>query len=118
MPERHLTPAQVASFHENGFLHIPALFSQAETDELAEHMDWLIDNWSSSEAGWIGPWRKVYMDPKTEKKSKLVAMHDLHFYSDAWMRCATNARLVACMTQLLGANVELHHTTMHVKPPE
>ncbi len=113
-----LTRDQIAFYHENGYLHIPKLFSEVETDELAEHLEWLIEVWSNREAGWTGPWRKVYMDPETEKKSKLVAMHDLQFYSDAWLRCATNARLVRCMAQLLGENVELHHTTMHVKPPE
>lgn len=113
-----LTAEQVAFYHENGYLHIPRLFSQAETDELAQSLDWLIETWSNKEAGWTGPWRKAYMDEETDKKSKLVAMHDLHFYSAAWTRCVTNSRLTRCMTQLLGDNVELHHTTMHVKPPE
>lgn len=115
---QHLTPEQVAFYHQNGYLHIPAAFTQAETDELSDHMDWLIDTWAAKTAGWSGPWRKAYMDPETEAKSKLVAMHDLHFYSDAWLRCVTKPNLVRFMTQLLGANVELHHTTMHVKPPE
>lgn len=118
MLTQQLTPQQIAFFRENGFLHIPRLFSQEETDQLAEHLDWLMDHWANKAAGWTGPWRKVYMDADTEKKSKLVAMHDLQFYSDAWLRCVTNARLIKCMTQLLGENVELHHTTMHVKPPE
>ncbi|MCX5663055.1 MAG: phytanoyl-CoA dioxygenase family protein [Planctomycetota bacterium] len=118
MLTQQLTREQVESYRENGFLHIPRLFSQEETDQMADHLEWLMEEWANREAGWTGPWRKVYMDEKTEKASKLVAMHDLHFYSDAWLRCVTNARLIQCMTQLLGENVELHHTTMHVKPPE
>jgi len=30
------------------------------------------------------------MDEETEKKSKLTAMHDLQFYSAAWLRGVTN----------------------------
>jgi phytanoyl-CoA hydroxylase len=78
----------------------------------------MIEKWALPDASWTGPWRKVYMDADTEKKSKLVGMHDLQFYSSAGSRCVTNPNLVRCMVDLLGANVELHHTTMHVKPPE
>jgi hypothetical protein len=48
----------------------------------------------------------------------LVAMHDLHMYAHGWMRCVTSTGLVGVLTQLLGPDVELHHSTMHVKPPE
>jgi len=113
-----LTLEQVAFFHEHGYLHIPQVFTPQETDELADHLDWLIQIWASNAAGWTGPWRKVYMDEETEKKSKLVAMHDLHFYSQPWSRAVANPKLAGAMTDLLGPNVELHHSTMHVKPPE
>src|SRR5690349_21149798 len=104
-----LTPEQVAFYHENGYLHIPRLFSQTETDELADSLEWMIHEWANPDASWTGPWRKVYMDEATEKKSKLVAMHDLQFYADAWARCVTNIRLATCLAQLIGPDVELHH---------
>jgi len=113
-----LTPAQIAFYQENGYLHIPRIFTPAETGELAAELDWMIERWALPDASWSGPWRKVYMNADTEKKSKLVAMHDLQFYSGAWSRCVTNRNLVRCMVDLLGHDVELHHTTMHVKPPE
>jgi len=113
-----LTKQQIEFFHEHGYLRIPQVFTPAETDELAAELDRLIDEWASKEMGWSGPWRKVYMDAETEKKSKLVAMHDLSFYSAAWMRAVTNPRLTEAMSDLLGPNVELHHSTMHVKPSE
>jgi hypothetical protein len=52
-------------------------------------------------------------------------MHDLHFYAASWLAAVTRRDLVEAMSQLLagadepgGAPVELHHSTMHVKPPE
>ncbi len=113
-----LSKEQVQGYHENGYVHIPGVFSKEETAELAQQLEWLMQVWASSEAGWTGPWRKVYMDEATEKKSKLVAMHDLQYYSGAWARGIQNPRLVAAMQDLLGPDVEFHHSTMHVKPPE
>src|SRR5438094_7837355 len=85
-----LTPEQVAFYKEQGYLHIPAMFTPAETAELSEHLDWLIETWAMKDQGWTGPWRKKYMDAETEKKSKLIALHDLQYYSDVWARAVTS----------------------------
>ncbi len=113
-----LKKEQVDFYHEHGYLRIPEVFTPEETQELSDEMDRLVADWAFTSPGWTGPWRLAYMDPETEKQSKLTAMHDLHFYSVAWMRAATNPRLAKALSQLLGENVELHHTTLHIKPPQ
>jgi phytanoyl-CoA hydroxylase len=113
-----LTSEQVDFFNEHGYLHIPEVYTPAETDELADELDRLVQEWATTDEGWSGPWRKAYMDPEVEKKSKLTAMHDLHLYSAAWMRGVTHPRLAAALSHILGPNVELHHSTMHIKPPQ
>jgi ectoine hydroxylase-related dioxygenase (phytanoyl-CoA dioxygenase family) len=112
-----LTTDQVAFYHEHGYLHIPQVFTPEEIDALSEDMNRLMTEWATTNQGWTGPWRRAYMDAVTEQKSKLTAMHDLHFYSAAWMRAVTHSRIAESMHQLLGSSVELHHSTMHVKPP-
>ena len=118
MEQTVLSDERIAFYHENGFLHIPEIFTPEETAELSDQMDRLVEDWAFTSPGWNGPWRLAYMDPETEAKSKLTAMHDLHFYSQAWSRAVTNPRLVEALSQLLGPNVELHHTTLHIKPPQ
>ncbi len=114
-----LTPEQIAFYKENGYLHIPGMFSAEETAEMSDHLNWLIDVWAMKDAGWTGPWRKKYMDVETEKKSKLIALHDLQYYSDVWARAITKRKISGAMADLLdGGPVELHHSTLHVKPPE
>jgi hypothetical protein len=114
-----LTPEQIAFYKEHGYLHIPQMFAPAEIDELSDHLDWLIESWAFKDQGWTGPWRKKYMDSATEKKSKLIALHDLQYYSDAWARAVVKKTLAGAMADLLdGGPVELHHSTLHVKPPE
>lgn len=113
-----LTREQIEFYREHGYLHIPAMFSQQETAALSEALNWIIDTWATRSAGWSGPWRQKYMTPEVEKKSQLVALHDLQFYSSEWCRAVTNPRLAEALSSLLGPNVELHHSTLHVKPPE
>ncbi|HZT41567.1 MAG TPA: phytanoyl-CoA dioxygenase family protein [Chthonomonadaceae bacterium] len=114
-----LSEQQIDFFKENGYLRIPKVFTPAEIRQMSEELDRLIQEWAITNMGWTGPWRQVYMDPDTEKKSQLTHLHDLHFYSQAWCRAVANPRLAEAMAELLGTpNVELHHTTLHLKPPE
>lgn len=113
-----LTRDQIDFYEEHGYLRIPQVFSKSEIDAMDVDLENLIANWASKEAGWTGPWRKVYMDAETEKKSKLIALHDLSFYSQAWCKAVVNDKLCNAMADLLGENVELHHSTLHAKPPE
>ena len=105
---------QIEFFHDHGYVRIPAVFSQQETAALSEALNWIIDTWASRTAGWSGPWRQQYMTPEVEKKSQLVALHDLQFYSSEWCRAVSNPRLAEALSGLLGPNVELHHSTLHV----
>jgi ectoine hydroxylase-related dioxygenase (phytanoyl-CoA dioxygenase family) len=113
-----LTPSQIDFFNENGFLRIPKVFTPEEIRAMSEELDSLIQDWATTNIGWTGPWRQVYMSPDIEKRSMLTHLHDLHFYSEAWCKAVANHRLVEAMADLLGPNVELHHTTLHCKPPE
>ena len=76
-----LTQEQIKFYNDHGYLHIPAVFNPVEIEELSDEMDRLVQDWALTNEGWTGPWRQAYMDPKTEKQSKLTSMHDLHFSS-------------------------------------
>src|ERR1051325_10321824 len=114
-----LSEEQISFYRENGFLRIPRMFGAEEIEQMSEHLDWVIETWAIKDQGWSGPWRKQYMDAATEKKSQLIALHDLQYYSDAWARAVTKRELAGAMADLLnGGPVEFHHSTLHVKPPE
>ncbi len=115
---RVLAPEQVAFYHEHGYLHIPRVFSSDDTDAMGRELDWQIETWAQNGPGWSGPWRRVYMDEETERASRLIALHDLHRYSKAWCDAVTNPRLTGAIADLIGPDVELHHSTLHAKPPE
>jgi len=78
-------PEQIASYHDQGFLHIPRVFTAEQTAAMREGLNWMIESWAAKSAGWTGPCRKAYMDEATEAASKLIPMHDLYFYAQSWM---------------------------------
>ena len=113
-----LTSEQIHYFNENGYLRIPQVYTPEEVEVMGRELDQLIQDWATTNMGWTGPCREVYMSPDVEQRSMLTHLHDLHFYSEAWCRAVTHPRLAEAMADLLGPNVELHHTTLHIKPPE
>lgn len=113
-----LDRGQVAFYRQHGYLHMRAVFDQDEVACLADELAWQIDTWASKGPGWSGPWRRVYMAAEVEKRSKLIALHDLHRYSKAWCDAVTHPKLAGAVADLIGPNVELHHSTLHAKPPE
>lgn len=113
-----LNAEQAATFQEQGYIRIPNVFTPEEVEAMRTELDQLIQDWATTNMGWSGPWRDVLMDAETNKKSMLTHLHDLHFYSEAWCRAVTKKNLAEAMGVLIGPNVELHHTTLHVKPPE
>ena len=61
MEQTVLSDEQIAFYHENGFLHIPEVFTPEETSELSDQMDRLVEDWAFTSPGWNGPWRLAYM---------------------------------------------------------
>lgn len=113
-----LTAEQVAFYASEGYLHIPNVFSAAEIGAMSDDLDYLIERWATRDQGWTGPWRRQYMDDATERASQLIHLHDLQFYSRPWLDAVTQPALGRMMHDLLGSAVELHHSTLHIKPPE
>jgi len=113
-----LAAEQVDFYRERGYLHVPQVFSPDEMARLDCDLEFVIQTWAEETMGWTGPWRNVYMDQETEKKSKLVSIHDLHFYAASWMEAIVKPQLVGIVGDLLEANVEVHHSTLHAKPPQ
>lgn len=113
-----LSQEQIAFYHAQGYLRVPALFSAAEVEELRQELDWIFSTWADHGAAWQGPWREVYMSEKERREAVLVAINDMHLHSALWLRVAGDARLVGVVSELLGPDVELHHTTLHAKPPQ
>lgn len=110
--------SHIQQYSELGFVRVPAVFTAAEIAELSDALDRLIADWAVTNEGWVGPWRQTIMGDDLAARSRLTHLNDIHHYSAAWLHAALNPRLLDCVSDLIGSNVELHHTTLHCKPPE
>ena len=114
-----LSEAQVAFFRENGYIRLEGMFSPGEVREMGDELDYIMKEFANWDSAWKGPWRKEYMDDEEDAAATLVAIHELQHYSAAWSRAITKRDLGAAVGDLLGSDaVELHHVTLHAKPPD
>ena len=112
IPRCDLTPLRpqsrrAAGWSDRGGCRLRSVFTPEEMDDLERDFEWLVSDWTEAGPGWQGPWRKVLMDEKTEEKSQLIAMHDLHHYSDSWMTAITKPSVGEALGKMIGPNVEV-----------
>lgn len=114
-----LSQGEIDFYRENGYLLLKQVYDPAELRRMSEELDYVIRTFANWGAAWKGPWRKRYMDEEQDRKAVLVAIHELHHYSAAWYRAIGAPGLTEALSQLLESDcVELHHTTLHAKPPD
>lgn len=113
-----LEPEQIEFYRENGYLLAKGVFSREEAAYLREEGHALIRRLIETEAagvagaGW-GSGAKV-----TDLPRELLHCHNVQFQSAAFTRLLTDPRFVDRVADLIGPNVQLHHTKLFIKPPE
>lgn len=113
-----LTREQYERLQEDGYLHLKGVFDEKEISVLSGDLDRLIDEWAEEDMGWSGDWREDYLDPDQRDGTSLIHLHDLQFYAEPFAQMVQDSRVVTPIAQLIGPDVELHHSTLHAKPPE
>ena len=113
-----LTEDQVDFYNERGYLRLRDVFSPDEVEFQSVELERLMLEWAQQTPGWRGPWRKAYMTAEEDERARLTAMHELQNYSEAFARAVVNDRLTGAVADLIGPDVELHHTTLHAKAPD
>ena len=110
-----LTYEQKRFYADNGYVLVPGLLSpeeaamyRQETHDLAHRLSALRSinsTWGSA-------------NTVTDKPTQLLHCHDVQFQSAAFSRLLVNEKLTAAASDIIGPNVQLHHTKMFIKPPE
>ena len=70
------------------------------------------------EATWGGKWREAQIPEEEQGKTSVLSIHDMQYHSAVFTRMLVNPRLSEAVADLIGPNVQLHHTKLHIKPPE
>ena len=111
-----LTAEEKAFYVENGYVVVRGLLSKAEAAEYRRESHALAERLQavrSIDATWGSA-------PKTNGAQKTLVLHchDVQYQSAAFSRLLMNDRLTGAASDIIGPNVQLHHTKMFIKPPE
>jgi phytanoyl-CoA hydroxylase len=103
-----LTAEQLASYHANGFVHLRGLFSADEAAAYRAEVHAIAARQAPTDATWAS----------VKGATQLTHCHDVQFRSAAFTRLLVDERLTGVAQDIIGPNVQLHHTKMFIKPPE
>ena len=113
-----LTPEEKAFYDDGGYLLAKAVFTRAEAALLREEAHQIARRLQANQTagvvnqGW-GAGAKV-----TELPRQLLHCHNVQFHSAILARLLTDRRLTDRAADIIGPNIQLHHTKMFIKPPE
>jgi ectoine hydroxylase-related dioxygenase (phytanoyl-CoA dioxygenase family) len=99
-------------YRENGYLHARGVFESAEVDEMRAALARILADVEGTANDANHRWSAA------QKETVLKGFHNVQYHDAAFTRAAAAPRMVELLTQLIGPNVQLHHTKMLVKPPE
>jgi phytanoyl-CoA hydroxylase len=99
-------------FREYGYLLCKGVFEAAEVEEMRDALERILETVAGTKHDENHAWKGVAQD------AILKGFHNIQYHDAAFTRAAANPKLVDVLTQLIGPNVQLHHTKMLVKPPE
>jgi ectoine hydroxylase-related dioxygenase (phytanoyl-CoA dioxygenase family) len=111
-----LSAEQKNFYEENGYVVVSDVFSTEELDQLEGEFDGVVARRNQTgedlDATWGGDWKKD-MPAMT-----IVHSHDVQKYSAAWGRALFHEGFTAMLADIVGPNVQLHHTKLFQKPTE
>jgi ectoine hydroxylase-related dioxygenase (phytanoyl-CoA dioxygenase family) len=99
-------------YRENGFVHVRGVFDAGEVEEMRSALARILADVEGTANDENHRWAAA------EKETVLKGFHNVQFHDAAFARAAAHPRMVEVLTQVIGPNVQLHHTKMLVKPPE
>ena len=113
-----LTTHEKQHYVENGYVLVKAVFSREEAAYFRREAHGIAQRLLENQAddvvnqGWSSG-AKV-----TDLPRELLHCHNVQFHSSAFARLLVDPRLTDRAADIIGDNVQLHHTKVFIKPPE
>jgi len=113
-----LTAEQRAFYEKNGYVLVPNQFSEAELAEMRTEVDGMMVRADNGGKNLNATWGGNYLSDEDRKKLTVASIHNVQYQSAAFAKLLVDDRLTEVVADIVGPNVQLHHTKMHAKPPE
>jgi phytanoyl-CoA hydroxylase len=101
-----------SEYEREGYLLVPGVFDAGEVEEMRDAIARILATVEGTAADRNHRWSGV------DETLQLKGFHDLQYHDAVFTRMVAHPRLVAVLTELIGPDVQLHHSKMLVKPPE
>ena len=108
-------------YREHGYVVARAVFDKDEVVAMQREIDALFERavavGRQTEATWRGAWREAAgIGTATATPTRVESIHNLQNHSALFTRMLVDPRLVDRAAELIGPNIQLHHTKLHNKP--
>lgn len=113
-----ITSQNAQIYNSNGYLHVKNVFNQAEVEEMRNAVDRTIKKAAAAKLDKNEAWQGDYIPPEQLKKLVLKGFHDLQYHDSCFTKAVAHPKMIEILQELIGPNIQLHHTKMLVKPPE
>jgi phytanoyl-CoA hydroxylase len=113
-----IKPQDVDFYNENGYLLVKGVFNAEEVGEMREALERILQRAADVKLDRNAQWQGDFIPPEELKKLVLKGFHDVHYHDAAFARAVVHPKMAAVLSQIIGPNVQLHHSKMLVKPPE
>ncbi|WP_372663430.1 phytanoyl-CoA dioxygenase family protein [Cohnella sp.] len=110
--------SDVEFYKENGYLLVKSVFNASEVERMREGLERIVQRAAASKADSNAQWQGDFLPPEELKKLVLKGFHDVHYHDASFLQAAVHPNMAAVLSQIIGPNVQLHHSKMLVKPPE
>ncbi|MEK3890493.1 phytanoyl-CoA dioxygenase family protein [Bacillus sp. FSL K6-3431] len=105
-------------YKENGYLLVKGVFNSQEVEEMRNAIDNILQRATMSKMDANHTWQGDHMPEEERKKLVLKGFHDVHYHDASFTKAVAHPNMISILSQLIGDNVQLHHSKMLVKPPE
>jgi phytanoyl-CoA hydroxylase len=99
-------------YRERGYVHARGVFDAQEVEEMRAALAQILADVEGTANDANHRWGAV------AQEAVLKGFHNVQFHDAAFTRAAAHPKLVEVLREIIGPNVQLHHTKMLVKPPE
>ena len=117
-----LSSEQIQFYSDNGYLLVSGIFTPEEVEACVQETDAMFAKVQNSgrrlEATWGGKWRDSQIPTEAQGQTSVLSIHNMQYHSALFTRMLIHPRLTEAVADLIGPNVQLHHTKLHIKPPE
>jgi phytanoyl-CoA hydroxylase len=109
-------------YREHGYVLARGVFAADEVETMQSEIDALLaraqEVGRATEATWTGAWREAAgVGTATATATRVDSIHNVQNHAAVFTRMLVDPRLVDRAAELIGPNVQLHHTKLHNKPP-